>query len=307
MKNSTLLISFFIALTLSLTSLDSYGQSTATYNITFNSVWNASDHGTLPANAHWSKLVGATHNSNVTFLEMGEVASPGIEKVAEEGNNDIFNAEVNSSIALGHADQYIDGNSLASATGNITITGLEVDENFPLLTLASMIAPSPDWMIAINGLELRENNSWKTQIVIDLFCYDAGSDNGANYNSPDSDTNPKQPISSLRYIAPFNSEKVGTLTIELQSVLAVENNASIDMVKVFPNPSQGEITISNVRTLDLESIAIYNVLGRLVKQADISSTDNQLSLNLTDLKSGIYLLKLISVDGESKTQKLILE
>ena len=54
-----------------------YGQSTAIYDITFTSTWNSTDHGTLPGNAHWSDLVGAKHNSNVTFLEMGAMATTG--------------------------------------------------------------------------------------------------------------------------------------------------------------------------------------------------------------------------------------
>lgn len=291
-----------------MTTSSSFGQSTATYNITFNSNWNAADHGTLPDNAHWSKLVGATHNSNITFLQMGQVASAGIEKVAEEGNNTLFNSEVNISISAGNADQYINGNDLETATGNIIITGLQIDENFPLLTLVSMIAPSPDWMIAINGLNLRENNDWKSQIVLEVFCYDAGSDNGMNYTSGNSDTNPKQPISSLINVDPFNSARVGTMTIILESVLGVENQNNFESVQVFPNPSKGQITIGNIQNIDLNSVMIYNILGRLVKNVKIiSSNENQLELNLTDLNSGIYLLKLISTNGQSKTQKLILE
>lgn len=307
MKKTTLFIYILTVAFVTLTTSLSFGQSTATYTITFNSVWNASDHGTLPSNAHWSKLVGATHNSNVSFLQIGQIASPGIEKVAEEGSNTLFNSEVNTSISAGDANQYINGNDLPAATGNIVIAGLQMSENFPLLTLVSMIAPSPDWMIAINGLNLRNETGWKDSIIVDVFCYDAGSDNGTNYTSSNSDTNPKQPISSLIDVGPFNSAKVGTFTIQLENVLGIENRASVNTIKVFPNPSKGRITIGEIQNQNLKTILIYNVLGGLEKKVDIVSSENQLSLNLEDLYSGIYLLKLTSANGQSKSLKLILE
>ena len=98
MKKTTL--SLFLSIFL---ALNAFTQSTATYDITFTSTWNAIDHGTLPSSAHWSDLVGANHNSNITFLEMGAMASPGIKDVAELGSNGVFNSEVQSEINSGNA------------------------------------------------------------------------------------------------------------------------------------------------------------------------------------------------------------
>lgn len=71
-----------------------YAQSTATYIITFDSNWTQTTHphssGNLPSNAHWSKLVGVTHTNEVTFLEMGQTATTGIENLAEQGVNTAF-------------------------------------------------------------------------------------------------------------------------------------------------------------------------------------------------------------------------
>lgn len=307
MKNSTLFILFFLTTLLFLTTFTSFGQSTAIYTVTFNSVWNDPDHGTLPNNAHWSRLVGATHNSDVSYLQIGQIASAGIEMVAEEGNNAIFNSEVNTSIVDGNANQYIFGNALSTATGNIIITDLQVAEDFPLLTLVSMIAPSPDWMIAIIGLNLRDENGWKSSIVVDLFGYDAGTDSGTNYDSENFDTNPKQPISSLQNVAPFNSEKVGTITVQLESVLELEDHVAVDDIKIYPNPSKGLITLSNIQNIDLETISVYNILGSLMKRFETLSTSNQQVLNLNDLNKGIYVIIIATSDGQSKTQKLILE
>ncbi|MCK5402388.1 MAG: spondin domain-containing protein [Flavobacteriaceae bacterium] len=298
-KNSILLLAF-------LTSMISHSQSVATYTITFTSVWNSSDHGTLPSGAHWSKLVGANHNSNITFLEMGQNATQGIENVAELGNNTIFNSEVDNSITNGNTEQYIDGNDLSSATGTITLMDLEINKDYPLLTLVSMIAPSPDWMIVINSFSLLDGgNNWKDNISIDLFPYDAGTDDGTNYTSPNNDTNPQDPISSLQGVSPFNSNKIGTLTISLDSVLNI-NEASIGQVKIFPNPTKGQITISNIQSINLKTLEVYNIIGSLVTNINIKDELNTINWNLDGLQKGVYLLRLNTYEGNSKTQKLII-
>ncbi len=304
MKNTTKPLKTNLLLTLLIIPLFSISQSVATYSINFNSIWNSTDHGTLPDNAHWSRLVGANHNSNVTFLEMGGIATPGIEDVAEKGDNDIFMEEIGSSITAGNAEQYIDGGSLSTATGNINIAALEVSEDFPLLTLVSMIAPSPDWMIAVNSVELRENDAWKNSISIDLYPYDAGTDSGANYTSGNDNTNPQEPISSLQGVAPFNNEKIGTLTITLQNVLGIEENSLTNNFKMFPNPSNGNITIKNSKS-DINEILIYNVIGNQVYQQ--KNIPQQANLNLKHLNSGIYMVKIVTTDDKTITKKLILD
>ena len=139
---------FIFSITLSL------GQNSATYDITFTSIWNVNDHTSLPAGAHWSKLVGATHKTPNTFLKIGDLASTGIKNIAEFGSNTVFNTEVSTEITNGEVDQYINGANLGTATGNIVISNLVVKSEFPLLTLISMIAPSSDWMIATNSYNL---------------------------------------------------------------------------------------------------------------------------------------------------------
>lgn len=289
-----------------LISLPGFGQSIATYTITFESSW-ADNHSNLPGGAHWSKLVGANHNGSVTFLEMGQIATFGIERIAEEGVNSEFrDNEVQPAIDAGDAEQYINGNGLGSAAGTIIIAGLEINESHPLLTLVSMIAPSPDWMIAVNGLDLRGSGDWESSIVLDLYPYDAGTDDGTGYNSLNEDTNPQDPISSLQNIAPFSNLKIGTLTITLDAILNT-NEASLKDFKLYPNPSKGLVTISNIGKENISSIGIYDIYGRLVRQYDGIVLESTLRLNLTSLSSGVYVLRMNSQIGNQKSHKLILQ
>lgn len=57
---------------------------TARYQVVFNATWSQQTLPThWPANAHFSALVGGTHNASVHFWRDGETASEGIRLMAE--------------------------------------------------------------------------------------------------------------------------------------------------------------------------------------------------------------------------------
>src|SRR5260370_23854981 len=57
---------------------------TARYQVVFDATWSQATLPTnWPANAHFSGLVGGTHNANVHFWNDGETASEGIRLMAE--------------------------------------------------------------------------------------------------------------------------------------------------------------------------------------------------------------------------------
>ena len=83
-----------------------------------------------------------------------------------------------------------------------------IHRDFPLVTLVTMIAPSPDWFTGVHSLSLLENGQWQTTKEIILNLYDAGTDSGASYSSMDADTQPKEKI---RQIDGFSARVNGQL------------------------------------------------------------------------------------------------
>lgn len=296
-----------------LVSIVSFGQSMATYTITFTGNWNNTDHSNngmtpLPSNDHWSILVGATHNSNVIFWEPGQMATLGIEDVAERGDNDAFFNEVDAAITSSNANQWLQQPFNPNhATGTSTLMNITVSEDFPLLTLVTMIAPSPDWFAGIHSISLRNGGNWETNLSIDLFPYDAGTEDGTDYNTSNPATTPQGNITSLVNVAPFNDKKVATLTINLESVLSLPTNDFKSGITLSPNPTNGIVSINNNTSETIDNIQFYDVIGKLVKSVKIDSANNKTQLNLEDLKSGIYLVKVTSIKGNTSLKKLVIK
>lgn len=79
-----------------------------------------------------------------------------------------------------------------------------------------------------------------------------------------------------------------------------EHQATSTKIQIYPNPASDYFKISNPE--NLESIIVYNLLGRSVK----SFKDfDQKSYAISDLQDGVYLLQLNSKDqSKSKTIRL---
>jgi hypothetical protein len=168
-------------------------ENTVEYEITFNALWSEETHpDNFPSNPHFSGLIGASHNDQVYFWKEGEIASAGIKSMAETGSKNPLNEEISKAILEKNALSLISGSGINPSPGSTSIT-FKVNENFPLVSLVTMIAPNPDLFVGVDSLNLYENGSFVDEKTIILYAYDAGTDNGMNYTSPDNPTNP--PIS----------------------------------------------------------------------------------------------------------------
>ncbi len=185
---------------------------TARYEVTFDATWSAQTHPyDFPSNPHFSGLIGGTHQASVTFWKPGGIASQGIENMAELGSKSPLDAEVQAAINAGQADSVISGGGIAKSPGRVA-TQFEIRDDFPLVTLVSMIAPSPDWFVGVAGLNLRQGDEWVGKVVVDLDPYDAGSDHGVSFASPDADTNPQVPIAHITGFPFQDTPPLGTFT-----------------------------------------------------------------------------------------------
>ena len=169
----------------------------ATYNVTFVGNWSAINHPTdFPAGDHFSTAIGMVHKQGALFFEDGELASPGMEIMAETGGTTELSSEIDVLVNSGMASVNILGEGLTSGFSEATFQ-ITVTNDFPLVTIVSMIAPSPDWFIAVENVSLFENGAFVENLTVDASAYDSGTDDGINFDSPNADTDPAENISKI--------------------------------------------------------------------------------------------------------------
>ena len=187
--------------------------TTARYRVVFDSTWSASTHPTdFPTTAHYSGLIGSTHGPSVSFWAEGSVASEGIRQMAERGSKSPLDAEVQQAIAAGLAEHVLSGPDLDVTPASASME-FDVSRAFPMVTLVSMIAPSPDWFVGVASLALFQNNQWRDEVRVDLAGFDAGTDSGITYRSSDRETVPRAvtarlagyPVQASGVVRPFGT------------------------------------------------------------------------------------------------------
>ena len=166
---------------------------TARYQVVFNATWSQPTLPTnWPANAHFSGLVGGTHNETVRFWHDGETASEGIRLMAELGQKTTLLNEIATAITSGKGHFQLSGGGISQSPGSVSLVFPQaMRRDYPLVTLVSMIAPSPDWFVGVDSLSLLEDGQWITNKVVTLYGKDAGTDSGATYTSADQVTVPR--------------------------------------------------------------------------------------------------------------------
>ncbi|MYC99303.1 MAG: tandem-95 repeat protein [Gammaproteobacteria bacterium] len=181
-----------------------------TYGVTFEGNWTrASTPGGVAPGGHFTTLIGGVHGSGVTFWRAGERASPGVEGVAEEGFTGTFRSEV---AASPHTRSVIRQGVAGGGTGSATFN-IDVTRTHPRVTLLSMIGPSPDWFVGVSGVSLLDGaDEWRESHVVNLFPYDAGTEDGDDFSLSNPDTSPQGVIMRIAGTGPFSNVRMARLT-----------------------------------------------------------------------------------------------
>ena len=88
-------------------------------------------------------------------------------------------------------------------------------------------------------------------------------------------------------------------------VLSVaEFNAIENLIKVYPNPSNGIFNIEKVNTANLVKAEIHDINGRFIKAIDLSSMSTTKAIDLSQAASGMYFMT-ITAENSKGVVKLI--
>ncbi len=79
-----------------------------------------------------------------------------------------------------------------------------------------------------------------------------------------------------------------------------------DGVRVYPNPSDGNIVITKSEANDkVISVKVFDLLGRVLQQQPLLFTNNQSSLKI-DVPTGIYIIELQDSEGNISRERIII-
>lgn len=91
----------------------------------------------------------------------------------------------------------------------------------------------------------------------------------------------------------------------LDNVRVVEGvgieDVALESLEIYPNPTTGVLNINSSEEID--QVQILNLQGQLIR----AENGNVKMISMTDLSSGIYMLKVIAKSGASSMQKIVKE
>ena len=186
------------------------------YQVVFERTWSAETHPQdFPLLAHFSPVIGLTHNGSYEPFRAGATATPGLEHLCEEGKLQPLDGEIRSAVAKGDAGALIETSDPLRGVPEKATASFEVDAAHPMVSIAAMIAPSPDWCAIAADVNLLENGEWVAKKTLALEAFDAGTDSAQSYRALDSDTQPRTPLmlNALPYFVMDGKRvPVGTVT-----------------------------------------------------------------------------------------------
>uniref|UniRef100_A0AC11CXX3 Uncharacterized protein n=1 Tax=Ovis aries TaxID=9940 RepID=A0AC11CXX3_SHEEP len=181
-------------------------QPLARYSVTFTGKWSQASfpkqYPLFRPPAQWSSLLGAAHSSDYSLWRKDQYVSNGLREFAERGEAWALMREME---AAGERLQSVHGvfsaPAVPSGTGQ-TSAELEAHARHSLVSFVVRIVPSPDWFVGVDSLDLCDRGSWREQVAVDLYPYDAGTDSGFTFSSPNFATVPQDTVTEITASSP---------------------------------------------------------------------------------------------------------
>jgi len=96
-----------------------------------------------------------------------------------------------------------------------------------------------------------------------------------------------------------------SFTVTLNPLLGgMDNPNNFTGITLYPNPASQTITMDNPLFIAIESITIYDVLGRLVLQENTKETIGNHTINVSTLSAAVYMV-VVESEGKQLVLRLV--
>lgn len=210
------------------------------YSLNFTGLWSPQTHPkdfpTQRYIVHWSNVVGASHDKQYSPWRYGEQASRGVKEVCEYGYASTMVDEIQR--AGSHVRSLVKTPPIwwrepQGVRGSLEAR-FSVDNRRHLFTFLTMLGPSPDWCVGVSGLDLCQADcTWKSDVIMELYPWDAGTDDGVSYMSKNAKSEPQQRIHNITHRFPSNPES------PFYGPKPILPLATISLKRIGPSPLPG--------------------------------------------------------------------
>merc|ERR1711936_250662 len=182
----------------------------AKYEVIFEGLWSRHTHPKDFPRDEWqtqfSHMIGASHSIDYDLWKYGEIASPAMALLAENGDTKKLEIDMKSSSHNIRSVIKARGLQQRSNVVGRTFAVFRMDATKHLLSLISKIIPSPDWIVGVSMENLcLANGSWVDSRVVDLYPWDAGTNSGLGYHDHGNLTIPREAIHRITSCNPDNN------------------------------------------------------------------------------------------------------
>lgn len=211
-----------------------------------------------------------------------------------------WNLKTSDLPAVAVYDMFAQDGQVVIATHGRGIWTADIEEmaNLPVLSVISVnsgtLTSETSYEIAFDSVELFVNDN-----LVETIKEPSTGANTLSYVYPELDT---YKLNIIGY-QNENMYRSNNVRIDLNTVGIVDfSKNQINHLKVYPNPTQGNVTIDLPENLNKSyTIDVYSLSGSKVYSKLITRNDNQ--LNLENLNNGIYIMRLEN-NGEIYSQKV---
>lgn len=127
-----------------------------------------------------------------------------------------------------------------------------------------------------------------------------------NWNQVEFEFTTPSNVSEIKFIIEKGNEPgwfIDNAVMHKIETLTTNQPTTLNEVKIYPNPSTGQINISSQQ--NLSSISIFNLQGKLIKEV-LNINKKGVRIELENISSGVYFVQSSNRYGNKSIQKLII-
>ena len=253
---------------------------------------------------------GNTYTITATVTEGGTLSPNGAIEVAE-GQEQNFILLANEGFRV--ADILIDETSIALVE---EYTFVNVSENHSIHVVFEEIPNDPPKAVAAVDVKIGlapllvnfdgDESTDDTGIV--SYSWDFGDDSPLATGILVSHTYTKAGVYTATLTVEDDNGDIATDSITI-TINEPSSTEVLDEFRLFPNPASVSVSVGFGKSVNLDTISIYDMTGKLVLKVNAKDVSNgrNYELNVINLPSGFYIVKTRDTNGDEVNKRLLIQ